>query len=343
MQHKRWLAPLYYLDFSCKADKCRNTCCSGWRIPVSRNEYNKLITMECSEGLDRCIQNAFILPEVSDDECYRYISFDWLGQCRILRDGLCQIHTERGEEYLPKICRLYPRSFKNINGTDFVSCSSSCERVVEMLYETDSLSISEIETDGEAQLIYEISDEDIRQISLFNRIITDESTSLAQSIEDICMIINADEFLKDKDTDTDPLNNALDLVKKLPAGNRVLEDITGRIMERYEDHTLFEEDRKVFEKKYPDWEKFFERVMNNSLMYECFPFVDLRADRTKVYKGLCCCYGLLRLVSIGATYDSDDINDLIDAVCALFHLIEHTAFYYNVSLIADNAAAMLKI
>ena len=79
------------------------------------------------------------------------------------------------------------------------------------------------------------------------------------------------------------------------------------------------------------------------MIYECFPFVDKRADRTAVYRGLCACYGLMRLVCVSYTSVYHEKEDLIDAVSALFHLIDHTAFYYNVSVIAGNAAVMLKM
>ena len=343
MNHQRWFAPEYYLDFSCKANKCRHTCCGGWRIPVSKNEYNRLITMECSEELNKCIQNAFILPETTDDNCYRYISFNWLGQCRILHDGLCMLHKEKGEEYLPKICRLYPRSLKNINGVNVASCSSSCEKIIEMLYEKECLGISEISLDNKAEINYQVSTQDVEQIGLFQQIIKDRTTTLVQSLESICMIINEKEFVKDYHSDSDPLDISLNLLNKISVSNPILEQIAADISERYKDRSVFEKDRIVFENKYPDWMNFFERVINNSMIYECFPFVDTRADKTKVYKGLCCCYGLLRLVSIGATYSSDNKDNLVDAISALFHVIDHTPFYYNVSILSDNAALMLKI
>ena len=36
-------------------------------------------------------------------------------------------------------------------------------------------------------------------------------------------------------------------------------------------------------------------------------------------------------------------DDLIDVISYLFHVIEHTAFYYNASIMVDNAAVMLKL
>lgn len=340
---KNWLAPGYYPDFRCKADHCRNSCCRMWRIPVSREEYNRLITMECSESLNECIQNAFVVPEMADDSSFRYVSFNWLGDCRIMKDGLCQIQKEKGEEYLPKICRLYPRSFKCVNGTNIVSCSTACESVVEMIYETDCLSIVQVNTTGEAQFNYTVEKEDAKQIKQIQDIVRNRDISLAGSIEKICRLINKSEFEKDYNADIDYVRNALDLLGKISSNNYYLKDLYEKLSLRYSDNSLYYDDCKVFEDKYPDWMNFFERLINNSMIYKLFPFVDKRFEKTEAYKGLCCTYGLLRLVCAGAVYNSDHYDDLIDAISYLFHAIEHTAFYYNASIMVDNAAVMLKL
>ena len=300
--------------------------------------------MNCSKELDRRIQNAFVIPETVTDSCYRYVSFNWLGECPIQDKGLCYLHREKGEAYLPKICRLYPRSYKQINNTLVMNCSSSCERVVEMLYEGDGLDIIEEMSDKEAQLHYTISEEDVKQLHLFQRIIQDRSTTLAQSIGDICRIINEEEFEKDLKSDQDPLQAALELLDRFLSGSTRLSQIAHTVKQRYqEDPSLYDSDKEQFENRFPDWMEFFERIINNSMIYENFPFVDSRSDRTVAYKGLCVCYGLMRITCIGYTAVHQNEEDLIDAVAALFHLIDHTAFYYNVGIIVNNAAVFLKL
>ena len=343
MNNDRWLVPSYYPNFQCKADKCRHSCCSSWHIPITRQEYYRLITMECSDELNRRIQYAFIVPETVSDECYRYISFNWLGECPIQEKGLCYLHREKGEDYLPRVCRLYPRSLKKINDQKVASCSSSCEKVVEMLYEMDSLEMIEIEMAETPQLLYSLNEEDIKQIISFQDIIRDETTSLAQSIADICKIINKEEFEKDYASDFDPLKEALRLLNKYSFSNEVLHELLDFINERYEDESLYEKDRENFEEFFPGWMTFFERLINNSMIYECFPFFDKRADKTSTYKGLCICYGLLRVVCVAQIAASKEKDKLIDAVVSLFHLIDHTAFYYNAALLCENAAALLKL
>ena len=344
MENYTYLAPEYYKDFRCKADKCRHTCCSSWRIPLSHEEYNKLITMECSDDLNRRIHSTFVIPETVSEERYRYISFNWLGCCPIQDNKLCRLHREKGESYLPAVCRLFPRSLKNIDGVNVACCSASCERTVEMLFECDELNLQEITISEKPQLTYSISNEDIEQIKLFNEIIKDRTISLAQSLAEICKIINREEFEKDFSSNEDGIRTGIELLKRLSGENENLAELAGRLEERYlNDHEQFSKDREIFESKYPKWMNFLERLINNSMIYECFPFIDKRADRTRVYKGLCFCYGLARLVCIYVGSNSTLKEDLIDAVSLLFHLIDHTSFYYNVSILSENAAVMLKI
>ena len=344
MENYTYLAPEYFKDFICKADRCRHTCCSSWRIPVSRDEYNKLITMDCSNDLNRRVQSTFIMPEFVSEECYRYIAFNWLGCCPIQEKGLCNLYREKGEDYIPKVCRLFPRSLKTINGVNVACCSGSCERVVEMLFECDDLNIQETSLTEKPQLTYNISDEDVEQIKKFNEIIKDRSTTLSYSLSEICRIINKKEFEKDYDSDEDPVKTGIELLEKLGQENERLYELVSEMKDRYlNDHEKFFEDKAVFESKYPKWMDFFERLINNSMIYECFPFVDKRADKTRVYKGLCFCYGLLRLICIYAGSKSSSDEELVDAISLLFHLIDHTSFYYNVSILSQNAAIMLKI
>lgn len=344
MKTEKWYFPEYYKHFSCKADKCRHTCCSSWRIPISRTEYQTLMNMECSDDLYRRVQRAFEEPDFVTDDCYRYISFNWLGQCPVQEEGLCALHSEKGEQFLPKVCRLYPRSLKKVYGYNIATCSSSCEAVLEQLYDYDGMKITSDYLEMEPELQYDVSEEDVRQIKYFQDLLKDRSTTLAESIYQICSIINEDEFIRDYTSDQDPLNEALQLLTRFSHSNQRLQETAQQVIDRYSnDRESYLRDKKAFEQDYPGWMEFFERVINNSMIYENFPFTDKRADKTESYKGLCVCYGLMRVLCIGNHFFNQETDSLIDALAALFHLIDHTAFYYNVSAITDNAAIMLKL
>lgn len=336
--------PAYYKKFVCKADKCRHTCCSGWKIPVTKQEYYKIINLAYDEELYRNVNRTFIEPDFPSDGLYRYIGFNWQGNCPMQKDGLCSLHASQGEEILPKVCKLYPRSHKQINDTLIASCSSSCEKVIEMLYDLDGLDIISDYLDEEVQIKYSVDNKTIAQIRAFHHLISDRSTTLVQSIKDICILINEDVFNKEYELDTNPLKLSLSLLNRLSGSNYFLNDIVSEISDRYKDnYELYEQDCIVFESRFPRWMRLFENVINNSMMYECFPFVDNRLPDYDTYKGLCAIYGLLRTVTIGYTSIHNSKEDLIDCIGALFHLVDHTNFYYNIHVLCDNAAILLKL
>lgn len=344
MNTNKWIMPSYYKDFKCKCDKCRHTCCSLWKIPVSQDEYFKLIGMDCSKELQDKLDIAFEDPKTKDEKTYKYISFNWLGNCPMQKDGLCLLHKEKGEDKLPRICRLFPRSLKKINNQLIASCSSSCEAVVEMLIQQDSLQVTEDYLNEEPQIVKTLDEDVINELNEFTIILKDRSTTLVQSIKAICLIINKEEFINDYNLDINPVNETLNLLNRFSNSDNFLSDINKEIRDRYIDNLYqYEIDKEIFEKKYPKWMYYFENIINNSLMYECFPFVDDRFDKTKAYKGLCACYGLLRLVTIGYTSIHNDDEALVDSISELFHLIDHTAFYYNVNVICNSAALLLKL
>ena len=84
-----WIVPEYYPDFKCKADRCRHTCCNGWRIPISFREYTRLIGMPCRRRLRERIDVAFCQPPEVSEERYALISHDWMGNCHLLENDLC--------------------------------------------------------------------------------------------------------------------------------------------------------------------------------------------------------------------------------------------------------------
>jgi len=120
------LYPDYYYKFHCIADKCSHSCCIGWEICVDDNTMELYKNMTEGKG-KRIIENisedsqSFIL---TDDEKCPFL----------MKNGLCEIICECGEEYLCDICALHPR-FKNFY-TSFIetglglSCEEACRIIL---------------------------------------------------------------------------------------------------------------------------------------------------------------------------------------------------------------------
>ena len=344
MKNDNRIAPSYYKNFVCKAASCRNTCCSFWRIPISRKEYNTLVTMDCSKELDDLLQRSFYTPHTFDEQAFRYISFDYLGHCPMQKDGLCLIHIEKGEDYLPSVCRLYPRSLKEVNGIKIASCSCSCEKVLELLYESERFCLEEVSVKEKSQFFSEIKEEDLEEILQIEKYFERADLTLKEKIISLCRMVNTKKFTQDFESGDDPLKEVLSLLNVLTKEDSRLFDIVTLLNERYQNKfDLYENDCLLFEEAFPHHAAFFGRVLTNSLIYELFPFTDPRMDKSQSYKGLCAVYGLMRFVSVGYFTKHQEKEDLIDALSALFHLIDHSAFYFNVPLIVRHPAVFLKL
>ncbi len=97
------IAPNYYTDFRCIADRCRRSCCIGWEIgidPESRERY-RAMTGAFGKRLNSVIDDG------EDGATFRLCKGE---RCPMLNEnGLCDLITEKGEGALCQICADHPR------------------------------------------------------------------------------------------------------------------------------------------------------------------------------------------------------------------------------------------
>ena len=58
---EKFLVPDYYKKFVCKGPTCRHSCCEGYRINITMDEYYRLKGLECSEHLRSKLDAALVL------------------------------------------------------------------------------------------------------------------------------------------------------------------------------------------------------------------------------------------------------------------------------------------
>lgn len=118
--------PVFFQKFQCKADKCRHTCCQKWEIdidPVSLKKYQKLpgtIGDDTRKAIAHHGDTA-------------YFSLNKEGYCHLLKDGLCRLILEAGEDYLCDICRNHPRFYKYLGDYELSGTGLCCEKTIELL------------------------------------------------------------------------------------------------------------------------------------------------------------------------------------------------------------------
>ncbi len=145
----KWIAPDYYSEFHCIADRCRHSCCIGWVIDVDPDtlEYYHRITGSLAErlwkGIDESSETAhFILGE--DEKC------PFLNQ-----NGLCDLILELGEDCLCQICRDHPR-YRNFYSDRVeigigLCCEAACALILKRQEKMSLILLNEDKEEAEQQ------------------------------------------------------------------------------------------------------------------------------------------------------------------------------------------------
>lgn len=133
------LIPVFYKNFHCLAQKCRDNCCvQRWHIFFDKKDYLRLRRLEAPAELrERLAKNVRRLRgEISNDEWYARFDFGENGdRCPFLdQEGLCSLQRACGHEVLPDVCKTYPRRIVYSPAAREYSLSPSCEGVLEQLW-----------------------------------------------------------------------------------------------------------------------------------------------------------------------------------------------------------------
>lgn len=113
----------YMPRFYCLADKCPDTCCQGWKVPVDPKTLRRY---QAEKGpLKRLLKRGV------DFSAKSLIFQD--GVCPFLNQGLCRLQIERGAGMLCAACRRYPRHPEEYGARREWSLSLSCPAVVDLV------------------------------------------------------------------------------------------------------------------------------------------------------------------------------------------------------------------
>ena len=125
------LAPKYYNDFCCIADRCRHSCCIGWEIDIDKEAQEKYKNITHSYG-----------EKIRESICREETPHFALGEndrCPHLDErGLCRIITNLGEDFLCHICREHPRFYNETPRGLEAGLGISCEEACRIVLSSDS-------------------------------------------------------------------------------------------------------------------------------------------------------------------------------------------------------------
>ncbi len=93
-------------EFACMMGDCPNTCCKGWRISFDEETYQRYLAARGRNGL----RLRSSIQKKDGEVCFRTS----LKSCTFYeKSGLCNLQRTLGTEYMPLICRKYPRFWQN--------------------------------------------------------------------------------------------------------------------------------------------------------------------------------------------------------------------------------------
>ncbi len=122
-------------SFKCIADKCPKSCCIGWQIMIDDEglETYSRLGIEPKMSTEK---RDFIL-RLKNSINYEDGSFIQHNiRCSMLNaNGLCDLHSTLGEDFLCNTCRQYPRHTEEFQDIREYSLSLSCPEAVRMLLE----------------------------------------------------------------------------------------------------------------------------------------------------------------------------------------------------------------
>ena len=147
-----------YREFTCKADKCKHTCCRGWEIDIDDD------TLDYYNGLDTELGNEIRKNISGGGQEGESASFMLTTdeRCPFLKDdGLCRIIEEIGDDGLCDICRLHPRFYESINDYNLAGVGLSCEKASELLFGKKSLDFiicDSVDSSGDGSRDFNVND-----------------------------------------------------------------------------------------------------------------------------------------------------------------------------------------
>ncbi len=105
-----FFVPSYMLGFQCQM--C-DECCIGWKIPVEKRIYKEIkylfMTKKIPLGRFEDFFQKEPRPIFGRDFDYGFLKLSDNGKCKFLEGNLCYIHKNVGPEYLPGVCKSFPR------------------------------------------------------------------------------------------------------------------------------------------------------------------------------------------------------------------------------------------
>lgn len=96
----------FFDEFECLKGDCPVACCHGWKVPIDPESVLRYRKEKGKLGL----KLRLAMKKEGEFSVFNPLAF----RCRFYtKDGLCGLQMQKGESYIPGICRRFPRRMKN--------------------------------------------------------------------------------------------------------------------------------------------------------------------------------------------------------------------------------------
>ncbi|NFN86305.1 hypothetical protein FDF31_02525 [Clostridium sporogenes] len=130
------LKPFYYDNFTCIGNKCKDSCCIGWRVFIDKKSYNKYKKVAGEFG--KVLNNSMSRNRKNKSHLH-YAEMKLKNKrCQLLNNNnLCDIYINLGEEYLCNTCKTYPRIVRKYGDICEKTLNLSCPEVAKIFVESN--------------------------------------------------------------------------------------------------------------------------------------------------------------------------------------------------------------
>lgn len=332
---------------------CRRSCCLGWHVTVSMEEYYRLIGLECSPELRRKLDGSVFMLDNPTKVRYAEFARNYLGDCPMHGDdGLCMLQCANGEDVLPSVCRYYPRSPRTLHATE-CALSVSCEGVCELLMtKKDKMTFVDTPLEFCYHLPQKVSGfvtdvyRDIRlsaidvlqnrKLSFGKRLLAliEEAgilneplrTQNREKVSEILREINVSEKASTDEDDapsTEALDEARYLIRKLTERYPIDEYVSGK--EEFSAADYADMRDKLY-KSYPTLDMMLEQIMVNHVFYMGFPFGEERLDYAAICAALVSLFAVWKYALVVKLCEDGSEEHFADLTSEFFRMAENSNY-----------------
>lgn len=140
MEDATRIALRYVPQFVCLANDCRENCCSGLRVELTKDNHEHLVQRAAgSPVLSEQVSQIVRIERADKRSARNYAFVDAAGKtCPFLdADWLCSIQRSLGEDALADPCSLFPRVLAESHGRRELSASFACPEAARLCLTVD--------------------------------------------------------------------------------------------------------------------------------------------------------------------------------------------------------------